>query len=166
MSVLDIVMWPDPRLSRVCDPVGEIDSAVETLVGDMFETMYAAPGRGLAAPQVGVMQQLFVMDATWKEGEMTPLVCINPHVRVLAGEARGEEACLSIPGVAADVARPDQIELSYTDLNGARMAMVLDGFAAKCAQHEMDHLEGRVIFDHLAPQDRDALEAEYRAMRA
>lgn len=163
MTVREIVMWPDPRLTRVCDPVGEIDAAVETLVGDMFETMYAAPGRGLAAPQVGVMQRVFVMDATWKEGEMSPLVCINPAIRALDGAAAGgEEACLSIPGVAADVSRPEQIELSFTDLNGARLAMVLDGFAAKCAQHEMDHLDGRVIFDHLEAEARAVLEEQYR----
>ncbi len=163
MSVLPIVMWPDPRLQRVCEPVAKNAPEIAELIGDMFETMYDAPGRGLAAPQVGVLQRIFVMDATWKEGEMSPLACINPEIRRI-GEAlsTNEEACLSIVGVAADVTRPNKIELSYTDLNGARVTQVLEGFAAICAQHEMDHLDGRVIFDHLGRNDRDALEAKYK----
>ncbi|MGB7318390.1 MAG: peptide deformylase [Planktotalea sp.] len=165
MSVLPIVAWPDPRLKRICAPVERIDDALRQLVSDMFETMYDAPGRGLAAPQVGVMQRLFVMDATWKEGTRTPLACMNPEVAVL-GEAlsTNEEACLSIKGVAADVTRPNQIELTFTDIEGVRLSMILEGFAAICAQHECDHLDGRVIFDHLDDAARDALEAEYRAM--
>lgn len=165
MSVLPIVMWPDSRLSRACAPVAAIDEALQHLVGDMFETMYEAPGRGLAAPQIGVMQRLFVMDATWKEGEMSPLACINPEITVLGDdESTNEEACLSIPGVSAEVSRPAQIELSFTDLRGERQAMALSGFSAICAQHEMDHLEGRVIFDHLEDADRTALEAKYRTL--
>ena len=164
MSILPIVMWPDPRLKRVCDEVGVIDGAVAQLVIDMFETMYAAPGRGLAAPQVGVMQRLFVMDATWKEGVKSPLVCINPGIKRLGDElSTNEEACLSIEGVAADVTRPNQVELTYTDLNGTRTAMLLQGFEAICAQHEVDHLSGRVIFDHLDDTARAVLEIEYKA---
>ncbi len=162
MSVLPIVMWPDARLSVVCAPVEAIDAALEQLIGDMFETMYSAPGRGLAAPQVGVMQRLFVMDTTWKEGDMSPLVCINPTISPVGdAHSTNEEACLSIVGVSANVTRPGAIELSYTDLNGAQVTTQLDGFAAICAQHEMDHLEGRVIFDHLTRDARAQLEAEY-----
>ena len=116
MSVLPILAWPDPRLKRRCAPVERIDDAVRKLISDMFETMYDAPGRGLAAPQVGVMQRLFVMDATWKEGTKTPLVCINPEIKPLGDEtSTNEEACLSIKGVAANVTRPNQIELTFTD---------------------------------------------------
>jgi len=161
MSVLPIVLWPDPRLREDCAPVADIAS-VQSLVGDMFETMYAAPGRGLAAPQVGVMQRLFVMDATWKEGDMSPLVCINPEIDTSGPASFGEEACLSIPGVAADVSRAQAITLRFTDLNGAQQSLELTGFAAICAQHEMDHLEGRVIFDHLDAGARAALEADYQ----
>ncbi len=165
MSILPIVAWPDPRLKRVCAPVERIDDAVQQLIKDMFETMYDAPGRGLAAPQVGVMQRVFVMDATWKEGEKTPLVCINPVIRPLGDEmSTNEEACLSIKGVSAEVTRPNQIEMTFTNREGVRAAMILEGFAAICAQHEMDHLEGRVIFDHLESSARAALEAEYRAV--
>lgn len=162
MSILPLVMWPDPRLARVCDPVDPTGSDVAQLIGDMFETMYNAPGRGLAAPQIGVMQRLFVMDATWKEGDMSPLACINPVIKPL-GDAlsRNEEACLSIQGVSAEVERPNHIELSFTDLNGKRVVIELEGFAAICAQHEMDHLDGRVIFDHLPTAERVVLEAKY-----
>jgi peptide deformylase len=164
MSILPIAMWPDPRLKRVCDEVADIDEAVAQLVSNMFETMYAAPGRGLAAPQVGVMQRLFVMDATWKEGVKTPLACINPEIKLLGdGFSTNEEACLSIEGIAADVTRPDQIELTFTDLSGTRTAMLMQGFEAICAQHELDHLNGRVIFDHLDETARAVLETEYRS---
>lgn len=166
MSNLAIVMWPDPRLREVCTPVALVDAELEQLIGDMFETMYAAPGRGLAAPQIGVMQRLFVMDATWKEDEMSPLVCINPVTKpVGVATSTNEEACLSIVGVAADVTRPNAIELSYTDMTGAQVTTYLEGFAAICAQHEMDHLEERVIFDHLDTDARAALETEYESLK-
>ena len=166
MSVLPIVMWPDARLREVCAPVAVIDDTLEQLVGDMFETMYSAPGRGLAAPQIGVMQRVFVMDATWKEGDMSPLVCVNPVISPLGDMvSTNEEACLSIVGVAANVTRPNVVELSYTDLSGAQVTTRLEGFAAICAQHEMDHLEGRVIFDHLGDTERAALETEYKGLQ-
>jgi len=165
MSVLPIVMWPDVRLQTECAAVEAIGPEIEQLVGDMFETMYTAPGRGLAAPQVGVMRRLFVMDTTWKDGDMNPLVCINPSIVPLsAAQNTNEEACLSIVGVSADVSRPNKIELSYTGLNGTRETEVLEGFAAVCAQHEMDHLNGIVIFDQLDAPERAALEAKYKEM--
>jgi len=165
MSVLPIVMWPDVRLQTECAAVEAIGPEIEQLVGDMFETMYTAPGRGLAAPQVGVMRRLFVMDTTWKDGDMNPLVCINPSIVPLSyAQNTNEEACLSIVGVSADVSRPNKIELSYTGLNGTRETEVLEGFAAVCAQHEMDHLNGIVIFDQLDAPERAALEAKYKEM--
>jgi peptide deformylase len=161
MAVLPILRWPDPRLMQVCDPVREGED-VWPLISDMFETMYAAPGRGLAAPQVGVMKRIFVMDATWKEGERSPVACINPEITARADEsATAEEACLSIPGVAAPVARPEWVRLAWTDRSGARREARLDGFWAVCAQHELDHLDGRVIFDHLTPEARAVLEDAY-----
>lgn len=162
MSVLPIVMWPDPRLKQPCAPINTVDAHILQLVGDIFETMYEAPGRGLAAPQIGVMQQLFVMDTTWKEGEMSPLVCINPEISPIGRAlSTNEEACLSIVGVSAQVTRPDHVEMTYTDLNSDRVSIELNGFAAICAQHEMDHLAGRVIFDQLDADHRSVLEAEY-----
>lgn len=164
MSVLPILTWPDARLSQVCAPVQDV-AEVAGLVPDMFETMYAAPGRGLAAPQVGVMLRLFVMDPTWKEGTRTPFVCINPEIVGASEEvASNSEACLSIPGVSAEVARPVRITLAYTGLDGVRREEVLSGFAATCAQHELDHLDGRVILDRLSQERRAQVEADYAAL--
>jgi peptide deformylase len=164
MSVLPILKWPDARLSQNCAPVRDV-AALAGLVVDMFDTMYDAPGRGLAAPQVGVMSRVFVMDPTWKEGVRTPYVCINPEILNASGpEATNSEACLSIPGVSASVMRPSDITLAYTDLEGVRHEDRLTGFAAACAQHELDHLNGVVIFDRLAPDDRARVEADYAAL--
>jgi len=164
MSILPILLWPDPRLVETAVPVEEITPQIETLAADMLETMYAAPGRGLAAPQVGVMQRIFVMDAGWKEGKSDPLVCINPMLQEISEERQvNDEGCLSIPGVTASVNRPAQVQMVWTGLNGGRYVQSFDGFAAACVQHELDHLDGVVTFDHLAADDRTALIAEYNA---
>lgn len=164
MSVLDIVQWPDPRLMEICAPVEAITPEIEALAADMLETMYAAPGRGLAAPQVGAMVRMFVMDAGWKEGKSDPLVCINPMLQEVSEErAVNTEGCLSIPGVSADVSRPAQVQMMWTGLNGGRYTQGFNGFAAACVQHELDHLDGVVTFDHLDAATRAALEAEYAA---
>jgi peptide deformylase len=164
MSVLPIVTWPDPRLSQVCAPVDD-PKLVSGLVQDMFDTMYDAPGRGLAAPQIGVMLRVFVMDPTWKDGDRTPFVCINPEILASSdATAEASEACLSIPGVAADVTRPTTITLAYTDLDGMRHERQLTDFAATCAQHELDHLNGVVIFDRLSSDMRARVEADYTAL--
>ncbi|WP_299566394.1 peptide deformylase [uncultured Sulfitobacter sp.] len=163
MSVLPIVQWPDPRLMEICAPVAAITPEIETLAAEMLETMYAAPGRGLAGPQVGAMIRMFVMDAGWKEGKPDPLVCINPMLQEV-GEERvsNSEGCLSIPGVSADVSRPSQVQMVWTGLNGARFVQSFEGFGAVCVQHELDHLDGVVTFDHLDADTRAALEAVYQ----
>lgn len=162
MSILPILKWPDPRLSEVCAPVAEITPDIETLAADMLETMYDAPGRGLAGPQVGAMLRLFVMDVGWKEGKPDPLVCINPMLQEVGEDrAENEEGCLSIPGVTAMVNRPSRVQMVWTGLNGGRFVQSFDGFAAVCAQHELDHLDGVVTFDHLDSDTRAALMAEY-----
>ncbi|MGX9355303.1 peptide deformylase [Roseobacteraceae bacterium S113] len=159
MALREILLWPDPRLGEVCPAVETVDL---TLIGDMFETMYAAPGRGLAAPQIGVMTRIFVMDVTWKEGEMSPLVCINPEIVAHSDEAStNEEACLSIPGVSAEVTRPARITLRYEDVHGESHETEMDGFAAICAQHELDHLDGKVIFDRLPDPAAARLRNDY-----
>ena len=164
MTVRPILKWPDPRLSQTCDPVADPFS-ITGLVQDLFNTMYAAPGRGLAAPQIGVMQRVFVMDPTWKDEENTPFVCINPEVLSVSEEIRtAEEVCLSIPAVSAHVSRSARIEFGYTDLEGTRCEEHLCGFAATCAQHEFDHLNGQVIFDHLAMDRRNELESRYKEL--
>lgn len=160
MSALAIVHWPDPRLSTVCDPVAPGEE-LGALIRAMFDTMYAAPGRGLAAPQVGVLKRLFVMDCGWKDGDMTPMVCINPEIIHAEGMIPGNEGCLSIPGVLAEVMRPERIVLRYLDAEGIAQEVPLDGFEARCAQHELDHLDGIVTFDRLSPEARQVVEQAY-----
>nr|WP_254899069.1 peptide deformylase [Thalassococcus arenae] len=155
--------WPDPRLAQPCAPVGD-PASVAALIDDLFDTMYAAPGRGLAAPQVGAMQRVFVMDIGWKQGAPTPLVCIDPRILTASDDtATGPEGCLSMPGITAQVTRATRITLAFTAPDGSAQRRDLDGFAAICAQHELDHLDGRMHFDHLGPAARAALLAEYRA---
>jgi peptide deformylase len=162
VSVLPIVLWPDPRLSTSCAPAGPPDVALRRLASDMLETMYAAPGRGLAGPQVGAMKRIFVMDTGWKEGERDPMVFLDPEITWRSPDTRmGAEGCLSIPGIAAEVTRSVGIEVGWRDLEGARHVRRFDGFAAICIQHEMDHLDGIVTLDRVAPEARAALEAAY-----
>lgn len=165
MSVLEIVTWPDARLIETCVPVDEVTPEIEALAADMLETMYAAKGRGLAAPQVGETARIFVMDVGWKEGKSDPLVCINPMLQEI-GEDRavGPEGCLSIPGVTAQISRPTQVQMMWTGLNGGRYVQSFVGFGAICAQHEIDHLDGIVTFDHLDAATRGDLIAEYEAL--
>ena len=158
MSVLPILRWPDPALSQVCAPaVGDLT----TLAADMLDTMYAAPGRGLAAPQVGVLTRLFVMDETWKDGDPNPMVFVNPEI-VETSEHRTTqpEGCLSIPGILTDITRPAEVTLRWTDLNGTAQADNFTGFAAACVQHEIDHLNGIVTLDHLDAETREQLLSE------
>jgi peptide deformylase len=164
MAVLDIVLWPDTRLTETCVQIEEVTDEIRTLAQDMLDTMYAAKGRGLAASQVGAMHRVFVMDVGWKEGKSDPLICINPMLSEI-GEDRAtmEEGCLSIPGVLAEVNRPSQIQLVWSSLEGARYVQSFDGFGAACVQHELDHLDGIVTLDHLSADIRVDLIAEYQA---
>ncbi|WP_145110729.1 peptide deformylase [Cereibacter sediminicola] len=156
MAVRPILRWPDPRLSQPCAPAVP-GPALEELASDMLATMYHAQGRGLAAPQVGEMARLFVMDAVWKDGPAEPQVFVNPEILWMSSErAEGPEGCLSIPGPRLTVARAPEIRLRWTSLFGAEQAALLSGFAAICAQHEIDHLDGIVILDRAAPAARDA----------
>ena len=164
MSLLPILLWPDPRLGCVCAPVEAFDELLRQHAHDMLETMYAAPGRGLAAPQVGILQRFFVMDADWKTGAPRPVVMVNPRVLSVGAElAVTEEGCLSIPGVLADVRRPVSVRLAWQDLDGGDQDADLTGFEATCAQHELDHLDGLVTFDRLDRTARAAAEAAYAA---
>lgn len=160
MAILPILRWPDPRLATPCAPV---TGDVAQLAADMLETMYAAPGRGLAAPQVGVLKRLFVMDVAWKEGTPAPRVVINPQILWRSDDtATGAEGCLSIPGILTDMPRATQIRMAWTDLHGQPQDEILTGFAAICAQHEYDHLDGILTFDRLPPDLRAAAQAAYQ----
>lgn len=162
MAVLPILRWPDARLATACDPVGEITDEIRTLAADMLVTMYDAPGRGLAAPQVGRLIRLFVMDAHWKEAERAPVVMIDPEILGASDEAVAmDEGCLSIPGITTSIMRPVAIRVGWTDLEGMRQVADLTGVAARVVQHEYDHLDGLVTFDRLDEAARASAIVEY-----
>jgi len=151
-----VLCWPDARLTQVAKPAC-VDPQTLTLARDMLGTMYDANGRGLAAPQIGVLTRVFVMDAAWKTGEPVPEVFINPEILWRSPQmALGAEGCLSIPGVVADVMRHSEVILQWQMEDGSTQAQKLTGFRAICAQHEIDHLNGVVTLDHLAPDARAA----------
>jgi len=154
-------IWPDPVLSQICAPVSLDDPDLPKLIDDLIDTMYAAKGRGLAAPQIGVLKRVFVVDVTWKEGPPDLRVFINPEVALAKGEVEMDEQCLSIPDLPMPVARPEEIMLRYADRNGKLAVTQFTGILARCIQHETDHLDGKVIFDHQSPEDRATLEAAY-----
>ena len=160
MAILPILRWPDPRLAQSCAHVGHED--MRPLIADMFDTLYDAQGRGLAAPQIGVMKRLYVMDTTWKEGAPSPLVMIDPVV--MAAErvpVTMDEMCLSIPGVTVPVERHKAVTMQWTDETGDIHMGDFDGAEARVIQHEFDHLNGLVHFDRIAPELRAELEAPY-----
>ena len=166
MSVLPILTWPDPRLSRRCDPAVP-GAETGRLARDMLETMYAAPGRGLAAPQVGHLVRLFVMDIAWKEGPRDPMVFLNPEIIWRSDTLKtGPEGCLSIPGITAEVERSESVGLRWQDLGGDTCERRFEGLAAICIQHEYDHLDGLVTFDRVGTERRAALEAAYQGLPA
>ncbi len=152
-----ILLHPDPRLKKACDPVTEITDEVHRLASDMLETMYAAPGIGLAAPQVGVMTRVLVMDCA-KNSAPEPMVLINPET-VWESEdvSTYEEGCLSIPEQYADVKRPAMVTVRWMGLDGAAQQQTFDGLWATCVQHEMDHLRGKLFIDYLGPLKRQMI---------
>ena len=159
MSTLPIIIHPDPRLKKVCAPVAEIDADLRRLAEDMLETMYEAPGIGLAAPQVGVMKRLFVMDCVKeRDAAPQPMVLINPEITWVSDEMNTyEEGCLSIPDQYAEIERPAEARLRWLDLDGKAHEEQFDGLWATCAQHEFDHLQGRLFIDYLKPLRRQMI---------
>jgi peptide deformylase len=147
-----IAKLPDPVLREVARPVSEFDAELGALAKDMLETMYDAPGRGLAAPQIGLGMRLFVMDVAWKEGTPEPQVFVNPKIVDASEEVvTREEGCLSIPGRTSRVARPVEVALRWQGLDGAEREGRFEGFAATCVQHEIDHLDGILCIDREEP---------------
>ena len=153
MARLPIIEFPDPRLRTVAKPVEQVDDALRQLVADMFETMYEAPGIGLAATQVDVHKRLLVLDVS--EDKSQPMVFINPEILDKQGSQVYQEGCLSVPGIYADVTRADSVTVRALDRDGAPFELTADGLLAVCIQHEMDHLEGRLFVDYLSPLKRE-----------
>ena len=155
--IRSILIHPDPRLKKLCEPVTDITDDIRRLAADMLQTMYDAPGVGLAAPQVGVTKRLLVMDCI-KEGTPEPMVMINPVV-IWGSEDRTvyEEGCLSIPDQYAEVKRPAEVQVRWTGLDGAVQERQFAGIWATCVQHEIDHLDGKLFIDYLGPLKRQMI---------
>jgi peptide deformylase len=155
MAVLPIITAPDPRLKAKCEAVPEVDKAIAQLMDDMLDTMYLAPGIGLAAPQVGVTKRVLVVDVTPKEGPRDPIRMANPEIVWQSDTlAVYEEGCLSLPEQYADVERPDKIRVRYLDEKGQQQEREAEGLLATCVQHEMDLLDGIIFVDHLSALKR------------
>ena len=157
MALLKIRHYPDPVLKKVAAPVTEFDETLRQLANDMAETMYAAPGIGLAAPQVGISKRLTVIDCSARDEDAQLLVMVNPEIIDQEGEACEEEGCLSVPGFYETVNRPRQVEVTALDRNGESFTRVLDGLLAICLQHEIDHLNGKLFVDYLSPLKRQRI---------
>lgn len=159
MSLRPILIHPDPRLKKVAEHVARVTPEIEALAADMIETMYEAPGIGLAAPQVGVLKRIFVMDANRDpEAGQNPIVLMNPEITG-ASEALNtyEEGCLSIPEQYAEVTRPAEVRLRWLGLDGKQHERDFDGLWATCAQHELDHLNGILFIDHISAIKRQMI---------
>jgi len=156
MALLDILEFPDPRLRTKAAPVAAVTDATRNLVDDLLETMYAAPGIGLAATQVNVHQRVLVIDVSQEHNQ--PLVFINPEVTVLNPElGEYDEGCLSVPGFYETVQRPQRISVTALDRSGERFNRELDGLLAICLQHEIDHLDGKLFVDYISPVKRQRI---------
>ncbi len=164
MSILPIKHYPDPVLKKIAEPVETIDAEFRKLAADMAETMYAAPGIGLAAPQVGVSKRLAVIDCA-PSGEPPELfTLINPEIIEREGESCEEEGCLSVPAYYAKVDRSARVRVRYLNLDGETVESDADGLLAICIQHELDHLDGMLFVDRLSPLKKGIFRKKYKKM--
>ncbi len=163
MAKLNILEFPDPRLRTKAVPVETVDDDLRTLIGDMFETMYAAPGIGLAATQVDVHKRLLVTDISPDKSE--PYVLINPVILEKDGVTVTDEGCLSVPGYYEEVERAEHIRVRFLDRDGNEQEMEADGLLAVCIQHEIDHLEGKLFVDYLSEAKRQRIRKKLKKER-
>ena len=158
MPLMPIVLAPDRRLKLTCKPVERVDDDVRTLMENMLETMYDAPGIGLAAPQVGDDRRVIVVDVAREGEEPRPYLMANPELTWVSDEqVMMNEGCLSLPEVFVDVERPERIRVAYTDQDNAVHEIEADGLFARCIQHEIDHLDGKLFIDYLGPLKRQMI---------
>ncbi|MGC9371428.1 MAG: peptide deformylase [Paracoccaceae bacterium] len=167
MTIRPILIHPDPRLKKVAEPVAEITAEMRALAEDMLETMYDAPGVGLAAPQVGVLKRLIVIDCVKEEGEPPrPMALFNPEVTWASEDmSTYEEGCLSIPEQYAEVTRPAEVRVRWQDLDGKVQEEEFDGLWATCVQHEIDHLNGKLFIDYLKPMKRQMITRKMQKLK-
>ena len=167
MTLRSILIHPDPRLKKETDPISEVTDELRSLADDMLETMYAAPGIGLAAPQIGVMQQMLVMDCIKDEDVPgQPMVLMNPTVVWSSEETNTyEEGCLSIPDQYAEVVRPTEVDVQWLGLDGQTHQDRFEGLWATCVQHEIDHLHGKLFIDYLKPLKRQMITRKMQKLK-
>lgn len=159
MAKLTILEYPDPRLRTIAEPVETVDDAVRAEIDDMFETMYAAPGIGLAATQVNIHKRIVTIDISEEQNE--PLVLINPEFEVIDDEQhKYQEGCLSVPGFYEDVSRPQKVKLTALDYNGEAYELIADDLLAVCIQHELDHLNGKLFVDYISMLKRNRIKSK------
>ena len=163
MSLLEILHFPDPRLRQKAAPVAVVDEKIQAIVDNMFETMYSAPGIGLAAVQVNILKQIIVID--FSEDKKQPLCLINPEILESHGEEKMEEGCLSVPGIYEKVKRAETIKVRFLDREGKSIEREVNGLLAVCIQHEMDHLEGKLFVDYLSEMKRNRIRKKLDKMR-
>ena len=165
IMIRPLVLLPDPVLRKVSSPVEQVDDEVRRLAGDMLETMYDAPGIGLAAIQIGIPLRMLVIDLARDDEPKNPQIFINPEILAHGGEANiHEEGCLSIPDYYAEVERPAEVTVGYVDSEGNRQEIIADGMMATCLQHEIDHLNGVLFIDHLSKLKRDMVVRKFRKL--
>ncbi len=163
MATLPILKLPDPILRKTSAPIERVDDPLRQLADDMLETMYAAPGVGLAAPQIGILRRLIVLDTAGEKEEKRPLVLINPEIVGFGDTLRlHEEGCLSIPDVLVEIERPATLTVKYIDLDGTPQQLEAEGLLATAIQHEVDHLNGRLIIDFLSRLKRDMVVRRFK----
>ena len=165
MALMEIVKWPNPILDSPGDPVTNFDGGLKKLVNDMFETMYSAPGVGLAAVQVGVAKRLFVMDCSGGKDPDQRIVMVNPEVLHIEGEQNGEEGCLSFPGVFIPVERSLRAIVRAHDLNGNEFGLDDTELTARCMLHETDHCDGIVFLDKMSPLKRELVKSKIKKLQ-
>ena len=162
MTIRPLVILPDPVLRQVSEPVGAVTDEIRQLAADMLDTMYDAPGVGLAAIQIGVPKRVVTIDVSKTEGEREPIVLLNPEITWTSEELNTyEEGCLSIPEYYGEVERPARVKVRYTNLDGATVEQEADGLFATCVQHEIDHLNGTLFIDHLSKLKRDRVTKKF-----
>ncbi len=163
MALLPIIKLPDPILRQVSQPIAQVDDAVRKLAADMLETMYKAPGVGLAGIQIAVPRRILVLDVSDKEDEPEPIVMINPEILTLGAELRmHEEGCLSIPDTHVEIDRPSSLRVRFIDRDGKQIELDAEGLLATAIQHEIDHLDGRLIIDFLSKMRRDMVIRKFK----
>lgn len=153
--ILNVVKYGDPILTKRAQEIATFDEDLHKLIDDMFETMYGAPGVGLAAPQVGVLKRLFVMDCSSGKDKKQKVALINPVIETEEGEQVGDEGCLSFPGLFLEVKRPQRVVVRAQDINGSDITLDVMDLEARCVSHETDHLDGELFINYLSPLKRD-----------